>query len=102
LSAPGWWRYDAAGRVLTVLVHVQPNARTTAAGGLHDGALKIRVGAPAVDNKANAALIEFFAAKLGVVTKNVTLRRGAHGRRKTLEVRDAGPEALRALEALGS
>ncbi|HRD97903.1 MAG TPA: DUF167 family protein, partial [Rubrivivax sp.] len=33
-----------------------PQARRTAADGLHDGALRVRLAAPPVDGKANAQL----------------------------------------------
>src|SRR6476620_8714555 len=61
-----WIRYDAAARTLRLSVYVQPNARRTAIVGLHGEDLKVSIAAPAVDNKANLAVIAFVADVLGV------------------------------------
>jgi hypothetical protein len=44
-----------------------------------------------VDNKANAALIEFLAGLLSVPKSAITIRHGATGRRKLIEI-IGGPE----------
>jgi uncharacterized protein (TIGR00251 family) len=98
-SETAWCRYDAAARVLTLLVHAQPGARLSGIAGEHGGALKIRIAAPAIENKANAALKAFIAEVLGVPMSSVTLLRGARGRRKSVEIRGVGPEALAKLSA---
>jgi uncharacterized protein (TIGR00251 family) len=87
-----WIRYDAAARTLRLSIYVQPNARTSDLAGLHGEDLKVRIAAPAIDNKANAAVRTFFAEALGVPPSSVTVLRGAASRRKVLEVRDAGAE----------
>lgn len=58
--------------------------------GLHGDALKIRIAAPAVDNKANAALIEFLSDVLDVPKSSLLIRHGATGRRKVVEVSGDG------------
>jgi uncharacterized protein (TIGR00251 family) len=92
----GWVRYDAAARMLRLSIYVQPNARTSNVAGLHGEDLKVRIAAPALDNKANIAVTAFFAQLLAVPPGSVSVRRGATSRRKILEIRDAGAE----LEAL--
>ncbi len=87
-----WVRYDAVARTLRLSIYVQPNARTSDVAGLHGEDLKVRIAAPAVDNKANAAVRTFFAQVLGVPPGSVTVLRGAASRRKILEVCDAGAE----------
>lgn len=87
----GWHRYDPAARRLTLTLHVQPGARKSGIAGTHGDTLKIRIAAPAVDNKANAALIEFLSETLDVPKSAVTLRHGATGRRKVVEI-TGGPE----------
>ena len=67
-------------------VYIQPRASRTEAAGTHDGALKIRVAAPPVDNAANRALIEFIARALGVAKSRVRIVSGTTGRKKMLEV----------------
>ena len=76
---------------------MQPGARTSSAAGLHGDALKIRIAAPALDGRANEALVEFLAAKLGVAKRNVRLVHGERSRAKRLEVTGASESALRAL-----
>jgi uncharacterized protein len=76
---------------ITLEIHAQPAAKQTGVAGVHGGALKIRLAAPAVDGKANAELTRFLAAAFGVPQRNVRLVRGETGRRKT--VRITGPVA---------
>lgn len=89
-----WRRYDPVARRLTLTLHVQPGAKKSGVAGLHGDALKIRIAAPATDNKANAALIEFLAGVLGVPMSAVTIRKGATSRRKVVEI--AGDSGLAA------
>jgi uncharacterized protein (TIGR00251 family) len=86
-----WLRYDAAARRISLTLHVQPNARKSEVAGLHGDALKLRIAAPAVDNKANAALIELLTKTLEVPRSAITIRHGATGRRKVVEIA-GGPE----------
>ncbi len=53
---------------------------------MHGGLVKIRIAAPAADNAANRALIEFVARRLGVSKHSVRIVSGAASRRKMLEV----------------
>lgn len=87
----GWRRYDAAARRLTLTLHAQPGARKSEIVGLHGDALKVRIAAPAVDNRANAALIEFLSETLGVPKSAINIRHGVTGRRKVVEI-TGGPE----------
>ena len=68
---PGASRQGIAGRV-------------PAPGG--GSALKIAVGAPAVDGKANAALIRLLAETLGVAKGTITVVAGATQRHKLLHI----------------
>ena len=65
---------------------VQPNAKRTQADGLHDGALRVRLAAPPVDGKANAALLAWLAGELGCAKRDLTLLRGEASRRKQVAV----------------
>lgn len=67
-------------------VHLQPGASRTEVAGLHGDRLKIRIAAPPVDGKANAALIAWIAAQCGVPRTAVRLVRGAASRRKTVDI----------------
>ncbi len=81
---PVWARPDGAGWLLDL--HVQPGAKATAAVGEHGGRLKLKIAAPAVDNKANAHLLAWLAAQLGVPKSAVRLVRGEASRQKTVAV----------------
>jgi len=79
------WRRDDHGAVVLTL-HVQPGAKWTEVAGLHGNALKIRLAAPPVEGKANAALLRFLAAAFDVPLRNVTLVRGETSREKTVRI----------------
>lgn len=70
-----------------IALHVQPGARATVVVGPHGNRLKLKIAAPPVDNKANAHLIAWLAARLGVPNTSVTLVRGDTSRQKTVAVR---------------
>lgn len=67
-------------------VAVVPSAKRTAADGLFDGALRVRLAAPPVDGKANQALVEWLADELGLARREVELIRGLASRRKMLRL----------------
>ncbi|MEO8164482.1 MAG: DUF167 domain-containing protein [Betaproteobacteria bacterium] len=81
-----WYRYDPDRGLLTLFLHVQPNARCTEIAGLHGGQIKVRVAAPAVEGKANDMLLGFLADKFDLPGGRVMIRRGSHGRTKTVEI----------------
>jgi len=92
---PDWLREVPGAVVLEVLV--QPRASRTRVVGVHDGRLKVQLAAPPVGGEANAALVDFLAAALGVRRADVSIDRGETGRRKTVRVRGgtlAGASAL--------
>ena len=101
-SHPPWVRYDPATDVLTLELHIQPGASTTAVAGLHGDRLKLRLAAPPVDGEANRALVRFLADRLSVPQREVEILRGAGGRSKTVQVRGAGPGAAARLASGGS
>ncbi len=90
------WLRPGAGRVMLTL-HVQPGVKQTSVAGVHGDALKIRLAAPPVDGKANAALIAFVAERLAVAKSAVTLKSGQTSRRKVLEVAGAPVDAAQRL-----
>ena len=81
-----WYCYDPHRGLLTLSLHVQPNARRTEVAGLHGGRLKVRVAAPAVEGKANELLAGFLADRFDLPGGRVMIRRGIHGRTKTVEI----------------
>jgi len=72
-----------------LVVRVQPGAKKSEFAGVQEGRLRIRLAAPAVENKANKALTAFVAKALGLRATKVTLLSGETGRQKRLLVQTA-------------
>lgn len=81
--------YDPHRQRITLTLQVQPGARSSAFAGLHGDALKLRIAAPAVENKANTALVNFLSLTLGVHRTNIEIRHGGKGRRKIVDINQA-------------
>lgn len=78
----------AAGTV-SFPVRVQPRASKDEVVGVIEGALKIRLQAPAVENRANEALVEFLSHLLKTPKSAVRILAGDRSRTKRVEVRGA-------------
>ncbi|MDR0339337.1 MAG: DUF167 domain-containing protein [Desulfovibrio sp.] len=76
LGAKGWY----------LRVRVQPGAKKTAFAGVQEAMLRVRLAAPAVENKANKALVVFIAKSLGIRASRVLLVSGECSRQKRLLV----------------
>ena len=70
----------------TLDIKTIPNAPRDELAGWLGGALKVKVHAPALDGRANDALLAFLAGKLGVPRRAVTLVRGDKSRHKVVRV----------------
>jgi uncharacterized protein (TIGR00251 family) len=79
-----WYRWDGPDLVLEV--RVQPRAKRDEFSATAGGRLKVRLAAPPVDGKANAALITFLAKAFAVPRSAVTLEKGIAARDKRLRV----------------
>lgn len=87
IPEPGLPCVTAAPDGWYINVRVQPGAKKSEISGLsEDNFLRIRLAAPAVDNKANQALTEFVAKKLQLKKNKVTLASGDKSRQKRLFV----------------
>jgi len=71
---------------LMVPLHVQPRARQTQIAGIHNGALKVKISAPPVDDAANRAIVEYFSKMLGLPRSHVQIVAGQKSRDKLLHV----------------
>ena len=91
------WYAQAADGSLILTLHIQPGARKTEIAGLHGGALKIRLAAPPVDGKANAALLGFLAKTCAVPKSAVELISGETSRAKRVRLRGADPDKVAGL-----
>jgi uncharacterized protein (TIGR00251 family) len=83
-------------------VRLQPRAARDEVVGERDGRIVIRVTAPAVDGRANAALVALIADRAGVAKAAVRLLSGASSRDKVVGVDGSSEAALRAALGLTS
>jgi len=77
-----------------ITIRVRPGSAREAVGGSYDGALVVRVSAPAVDGRATAAALAAIAAAFGVRPRAVRLVSGATSRTKVVDVDGADPAVL--------
>jgi hypothetical protein len=77
---------DVARGTVAFAVRVQPRASREEIAGVHDGALKVRICAPAVENQANEALVQFLATILKTPKSAVRIQGGEHARTKRVEI----------------
>ncbi len=72
---------------VVLAVRVQPRASKDEIAGEMDGALKVRLRAPAVEDRANEALIDFLAEVLKTSRSAVSILSGERSRVKRIEIR---------------
>jgi hypothetical protein len=78
-------------------VRVQPRASKDEIAGEMGGALKVRLRAPAVEDRANDALVEFLAQLLKTPKSAVRILSGDRSRTKRIEIRGVTPQQIHAL-----
>ena len=68
-------------------VRVIPNAKQSLVMGfLADGTLRVKIAAPAVDGKANAALIKFLASLLSLAPSSIEIISGHTTKTKVISL----------------
>jgi len=87
-----WIEAHKEGVVLQL--HCQPGAKVTRVVGEHDGRLKIALHAPAVENRANEALVQWLAEVAGVPRRAVDLLSGQTSRKKRVLIRGVDRERI--------
>jgi uncharacterized protein YggU (UPF0235/DUF167 family) len=75
-------------RMKTIQVKVKPNARVSALAQQADGSWLAQLKSAPVDGKANEELLALVARHFGCRKSQVTLRSGASGRMKLVQVDD--------------
>jgi uncharacterized protein len=78
-------------------VRVQPRASRDEVAGVIEGALKLRIQAPAIENRANEAVVEYLATLLKTPKSAVRILGGERSRVKRLEIRGVQPRDVLAL-----
>jgi uncharacterized protein len=100
VAGPGAGQHlDIAHRDDCVLfqVRLQPRASRDEITGVIDGALKVRVQAPAIENRANEAVCEYLAGLLKTPKSAVRILGGERSRVKRVEIRGVQPRDVLAL-----
>jgi uncharacterized protein len=85
----------------TLAVRVQARARRDEIAGERAGSLLVRVTAPPVEGRANAAVCRLLAERLGLAPGRVAVVRGAASRDKLIEIDGIEAGELRRLLGLG-
>jgi uncharacterized protein len=82
---------------VTFAVRVQPRASRDEIAGEYQDALKIRLTAPPVDDRANESLRKLLAARLKVPLAAVRIASDERSRNKRLEIRGVTAAMIRGL-----
>jgi len=85
MSEPDW-KIRETGTGVDVPLHVQPRARRDELAGFHNGALKLRITAPPVNDAANRSVIAFFSSLLDIPKSRLEITSGLRSREKILHV----------------
>ena len=86
----------AALEVVTMFrIRIIPNSRIDRVVGEHNGAIKIKLRAPAVEGKANSALIGFLADELNISQRTIVPEHGQKSREKLIRIDGLTEEEVR-------
>jgi uncharacterized protein len=72
---------------LEIHLHVLPRAKRSELAGVYNGALKLKITAPPVDDAANRAIIDFFSKMLDLPKSCLNIQAGAKSRDKTFHIK---------------
>jgi uncharacterized protein len=87
-----WACLTTHARGVVLRLRVSPNASQTAAEGLKQDRLSLRLQAPPVEGKANEAVLKWTAKAFKIRLSHITLIRGVHSRQKDLLLEGLSPE----------
>jgi uncharacterized protein (TIGR00251 family) len=95
-QAAGGQRLEISSRPGAVIfqVRVQPRASRDQIAGVVAGALKVRLQAPALEDRANAALCEYLAELLKTPKSAVSILSGDRNRIKRIEIRGVSEQQV--------
>ena len=82
---------------MILTIRVQPRASRDEIAGVMGGALKVRLRAPALEDRANEALCEYLAELLKTPKAAVRILSGHHSRSKRVEMRGVTEQQILAL-----
>jgi len=76
-------------------VRVTPNARKNAVVSWTEDEIRLKIKAPAVEGKANAALVEYLSELTNVPRSKIQLKAGEKARIKLIEIDGPAPDEVR-------
>ena len=79
----------------TITVRLLPRSSRPGVGGVREGALELRVGAPPVEGRANEAARRLLAKLVGLPRSGVRLAAGGRSRQKVFHLEGIAPDELR-------
>jgi uncharacterized protein len=82
--------------LIRLKVRVTPNARKNEVVSLDQDEVRLKIKAPAVEGKANAALIEYLSEITGVPRAKIQLKAGEKSRIKLVQIDGPAPDEVRA------
>jgi uncharacterized protein (TIGR00251 family) len=82
--------------LIRLKVRVIPNARKNEVAGFTGDEIRLKIKAPAVEGKANAALIEYLTELTDVPRSKIQIKAGEKARIKVVELEGPSPEEVRA------
>ena len=69
-----------------IRVRVLPRTSKNQIVGMDGGIFKVKLTAPPVEGKANKALVQFLAKKLGLPKRDIEIVSGEHSREKSIRI----------------
>lgn len=86
--------YKQKDNGIVLNVKVLPNSSKNEICGMFENALKIKIKAPAVENKANVELIKFLAKEIGVAKTSMSVISGQTSKIKNIYIADLSVEKI--------
>ncbi|HON39313.1 MAG: DUF167 domain-containing protein [Desulfomonilia bacterium] len=93
-----WIRQEGDGTVL--VCRVRPNAGRDSIEGVREDHVSVHLSAPAVEGKANKALVAFLAKRLHIAKSKISVKIGEKARTKVLFISGMAPEEVARLLGL--
>lgn len=76
--------YSEKDGFIILKIKAVPNSSKNEICGILDNVLKVKIKAPAVENRANEELVKYFSKLLKIPKSSVTLKSGGSSKLKTL------------------
>ena len=88
-----FWTKKENGILLKV--KAVPNSSKNQFCGLFDGAIKVKIKAPAVENKANEELVKFLSKTLKIPKSNISIESGNTSKVKIVYIETCSVEKIK-------